>query len=156
MRSFSENALSDITTQHSNSLTPKSVPAGTKNSPSEVGITTLLFLKIRLYFVGNLSNFDKLLIIKFVLACTYSNGQHDPLPPTAEAAQLIQQRRHTIITKHRQGSQWDRHSKRQKHPNKRLGATQFVRTKAELQDWKGARTLINTGQKTQRDASASA
>ena len=63
-----------------------------------VGITTLLFLKIRLYFVGNLSNFDKLLIINFVLACTYSNGQHDPLPPTAEAALLVQQRRHTIIT----------------------------------------------------------
>ena len=66
-----------------------------------VGISTLFFLKIRLYFVGNLSNFDKLLIINFVLACTYSNGQHDPLPPTAEAAQLVQQRTHTIITKHR-------------------------------------------------------
>ncbi len=124
--------------------------------PCRVGITTLLFLKTQLYFVGNLSNFDKLLKINFALACTYSNGQHDPLPPTAEAAQLIQQRRHTIFTKHRHWSQWDRHSKRQKHKNKRLGATQYVRTKAELQDWKGARTLINTGQKTQRDASASA
>ncbi len=41
---------------------------------SGVGITTLLFLKIGLYFVGNLSNFDKLLITNFVLACTYSNG----------------------------------------------------------------------------------
>ncbi len=52
-----------------------------------LGITTLLFLKIRLYFVGNLSNFDKICKLNFVLACTYSNGQHDPLPPTAEAAQ---------------------------------------------------------------------
>ena len=50
---------------------------------STVGITTLLFLKIRLYFVGNLSNFDKICKINFVLACTYSNDQHDPLPPTA-------------------------------------------------------------------------
>ncbi len=42
-----------------------------------VGITALLFLKIPINFVGNLSNFDKILIINFVLACSYSNVQHD-------------------------------------------------------------------------------
>ncbi len=42
----------------------------------KVGITTLLFLKIPINFVGNLSNFDKILIINFVLACSYSNVQH--------------------------------------------------------------------------------
>ena len=47
-----------------------------KQNCFNVGITTLLFLKI--HFVGNLSNFDKILIINFVLACSYSNGQHDP------------------------------------------------------------------------------
>ena len=37
----------------------------------------MFFLKNQLNFVGNLSNFDKILIINFVLACSYSNGQHD-------------------------------------------------------------------------------
>ena len=60
----------------------------------ELGISTLFFLKILLNFVGKLSNFDKICKINFVLACTYSNGQHDPLPPTAEAAQ----RAHVRVT----------------------------------------------------------
>ena len=43
--------------------------------------------------------------MNFVLVCSYNNDQHDPLPPTAEAAWLVQQRTYTIITKHRQ-TQW--------------------------------------------------
>ncbi len=63
-----------------------------------VGITSLLFLESVVNLVRNFSNFDKVLIINLGLAYSNNKTKMTIWPPTVEAAWLVQQRTHTLIT----------------------------------------------------------